>query len=360
MAPAKQLCLLYAQYEQARASLLKTSRDAVAAIDKAITTKYNYQFGKVNASDAAGYNLSAGSGSQLLNAIESVAASVSETALGSLSKASASILELIFSEILKILLAAPTVVFSLVAIPQSQAIDACNKERIFLSKAQSNFNMILSIMTKWFGGQDIGPYYDQMRRALPLILDSIKFMSDMIIDLEGQGGADNTEKNSFFDEAKYRQIQSNLHSAISITKPYSKIVDATGIDAIIDANYSKIYKNLEKKINEEYSKSRTVAAKDYMEETSTMQQGNIVDEVRITAVKNKYSSKLNALSAVRKVKLAKAQSEAKVEATLAASNYLKAAGGISASFVFDMQSIGQNLEELYTNVVKAYINYKIS
>jgi len=348
MAPPKQLCLLYAQAEAARASLLKTSRDIKALIDKIVLNKAKIKFGMIDFADVVG--------AELLSAIESVAASVAQAALGALSKASAAILELIFSEILKILLGAPTAIFSLVAIPQTQAREACNKERMFLSKAKINFDAIFAIIIKWTQGQDSAPYYEQMKRAMPYITKSIDLISDMINMLEGVS----SDRNAVFDESKYRQVQINLHNAIRETKPYSTIDNILGIDAIIESDTAKIYSTLEKKINEDYGAARSKASKEYMNEVSSLPSNNIIKTAQMEVAKNKYSTKLNVIAATRKLQLAKAQLEAKAKATFNASNYLKAVQGIGASFVFDMQQIGKNLEQLYHNILQAYANYKIS
>jgi len=82
--------------------------------------------------------------------------------------------------------------------------------------------------------------------------------------------------------------------------------------------------------------------------------------VKVETAKNEYSTKLNIISATHKAKLAKAQVDAKVQATFNARNYLEAISGIGASFVFDMQQITDNLDQLSKNILQAYASYKLS
>jgi hypothetical protein len=353
MAPSKQICLLYAQAESVKAAALKAYLDIQKLINKIVETKAKIKFGILNFADVAG--------AELLSAIESVAASVAQSALGALSKASAAVLESVFATILKILLAAPTAIFSLIAIPQSQAKDACHKERVFLSRARSNFNVILSIVLKWVDGEDGGKYYEQMKLSMPYIQKAIQLISDMIIALEGAPVSDSQIRNSVFNQSKYAELQANLHQAIQITKPYSLLNEKFRITSTIEMESSTIYRSMAKQINSDYAKDRAKLGKEYLSKMSALDvDHNIQNATQIEIAKNEYSAGMETLNMNRKLNLAKAQIDAKTQATFNASAYLKSIGGASASFVFDMQQLKTNLEDLYKNVGQAFVNYKLS
>jgi len=353
MAPPKQACLLYAEAEALKASALKAYRDVQKLINKIIETKAKIKFGILNFADVAG--------SELLSAIESVAASVSQSALGALSKASAAILEAVFSSMLKILLGAPTAIFSLVAIPQSQAKDACQKERIFLTRAKSNFDAILAIVLKWTYGADGAKYYDQMKKAMPYIENSLKLISDMIVSLDGTPLSPGQTRNSVFNESKYAELQNNLHRSIIETKPYSFLNEKFRITSVIESEAAIIYQKKSKDINSEYAKEKSKVGKEYLNKMASLQAThNIKNAADIEIAKNVYATKIEVITATKKLRLAKAQADSKVEATINASTYLKEIGGIEASFVFDMQQLSSNLESLYRNIVQAFVNYKLS
>lgn len=340
MGPPKKACemILNVQIELLR--IIKRVREIKDKIKSIIEMKGKLKYGFINLMDVIG--------AEMLAAIASIAASAAQAVFGAISGIAATFLEAILSSILKILLAHPTAIFSLVAIPHSQAIKATQEERMHLEQARRNLRTILYIILKWTKGPSGRRYYDQIKNALPYIRKAIDLSYDLLNDLGGD--------NSQFNESKYRTMQLNIEKAIEITKPQSIIDTQFQVTRKVEANRERYYQEKAHIIDIDYKKQRKELANWYRQETTELNQegDNLQSAVKAETIRNQYAFKRKAIDTERKIELHKAQLDATARSLVDKSAYVKAVGGVASEFVEDVRILGINLREFVDNAKSAY------
>jgi len=353
MPPPKQACELLLNTQINVIKILNRIREIRKKIKEGIDLKTKLRYGTVNLLDTIG--------AETVSAISSVAASTARAMLGSVSSMASTLMESILSSLLKILLAHPTAIFSLVAIPHSQAIKAVYRERTLLRRAKENLRTILRIILKWTRGFGGTQYYNQMVEALPYIQQAIAQSVSLLKELEGFD-EDGNVPNARLNESKYRFMQQNIAKAIEITKPISFIDQRAQITKHVEASREQYYQQEADRINADYDKMLATLFSEYQQDMIRInqQEDGLAKATWLEAARTEYATKRNILDAGRKEELNKASFRAAAKATVDKNAYIKAASGIVGSFVDDMQVLGANLKEFVQNTSDAFIAYKRS
>lgn len=255
--PNKIACQVVAATARAEAIIQKTIRDAKNLREKAAKVKAALLWGTIT-------DLADAIGAELLSNIEIVSGMIADAVLASVSKFASSIIEALLREVLKILLAFPEAVFSLVSIPKDAAVQSATNETSYLLKVTDRMNIIISIITKYaLNAIDSHNYYDQIRRAIPHIQNSLIFIKDVIykLDIAQQESEIN---GAFFDEKQYNRMRTELRTAIDILKPKSFLDSQLGISKNLEKTKQKYVTKLTMQINTEFNKISSEIDSKYM------------------------------------------------------------------------------------------------
>jgi hypothetical protein len=375
MPPSKPACEILAEGYEIAGDIVTKWRSVKSASKNIKKILEQLKYGIVDLADVLG--------ADLLSAIASVASNVAETYLGTISKMASSIFEYIFSLMLQILLAAPTAIFSLVAIPHDAAKKAARREAIFLAKARGKVRIILHIILKWTGGRSGTNYYKQMKDALPFITKAITLCSSLISKLEGDNTEEDGDRNAVFDKGIYKKIRGNINAAINITEPKSALEQRLGLNRRIQADKSRRFREKRQIINVSHAKKKLALTREYKAKISRIKDsggtiGNpdgLGEEVAHAAdrtltrtrrageehiVKLEYENALDLLELEKKEKLAIAESVAETEAVTNGETYVNAFSDLGSEFSSDMRRLGDCLIELLEHIRDAYKENKKS
>jgi len=357
MSPPKIACQVQANLLSTTAKLIEKVESISLTVNSIIALVAKVKYGILNFTDMAS--------AELISAVSSIAANAAQVALGAISKASAALLEAILSSLLKILLAFPTAIFSLVAIPQDQAIDAADKERLYLLNAKANLKRIISIIIHWTNGFDSNKYYKQMINAIPYINKAFELCEELIIELEGSPTEDDSELNSRFNESKYNSLRGNILQAIEITKPSSVIVENSRITQIIEKKRVDTYQSEANVINNKYAIKKSELVEWYHNETVKNTPENedkwgerLGDSLKLEGIKLEYATRLKALNVSKKEELAIAELNSSSQGIIDKSAYVESALGLAARFRNDMQVLSNELFQFIKNIKDAFLQYK--
>lgn len=326
MAPAEQACKLYSNVLEASSQLIKTIQDIRKSVKKLIEARSKILYGIINVADVAS--------GELIASASAIASTISSNIFGNISKLASGTLQLILSQLLKILLAFPTSVFSLVAIPHEQAIIAVMRERKYLLKAQLNVKNILSIASKWSVSIVSSDFYAQMKIAIPHVESAIEYATSLIKGLE----------SGVFNESIYNDLRSEVLSAINITKPRDKF----NINEAIEADRKK-----------RFSEKKRIIINDYNEKIKSLD--NKYMAMKESEKRNlSWSTDKEVLNYERDSRLSLADSQAMSEAMMNGDNYKKQFSSIASRFQFDMSILQEESVDLVKNIGRAYLYNKTS
>lgn len=244
--PSREECKVILENHKARATVYETITETLASIGTIVKTFTDLKWGMLGT--LAG---------DLYAAVGAVASKMAQNLLGSVSSMASAFMEQFLSKFLAILLAAPTAIFSIVAIPLEQANIAADEERIALNKARGNLRNIVNMLRKWFGGAGFGDYLAQMKEALPFINSAINNANALLSGLQAD--------NAFFNERIYNALKNDLDQAISITTPTSVIEEELQINKQLEAKRHKKLASLTAEINTEYNERRRGITKKYQD-----------------------------------------------------------------------------------------------
>ena len=360
MPPSKPACQALATAYKLAAEVTDKLSDIRTIIRNIISLKSKIRFGIVDIADAIG--------AEVIGAIGAVGSRVAENTLGTISKMAAGIFERIFSLLLKILLAFPTSVFSLVAIPHESAVGATKREAVLIRKAEENLRRILRIIIKWTKGKSGSDYRNQMIEALPYIITAIRACADLIHGLQGEPGEPGEfGGNAVFKGGVYNRIKANLATAIELSTPESVIEKRLEINKRLENEKQSIYNKKADAIKAKYNTRKRALADTYREnmaeakpnssETAPNRLADAIKEHKIAIV---YKEDLETLNTWKKEKLAIAELEAE---TLALSNkdvWIKAFTDAGEQFIIDMKTLEDQLFDMLENIKDAYVQNKLS
>ena len=354
MAPPRQACQLLADIMSAAADVMEAWEKIKKSLADIRKTRANIKYGIIDIADFTA--------SELLNAVASIATTIAQSMAGPVTAASAALIEAILSEILMILLAFPTAIFSLVAIPHRQAIDATSAERMKLVAARQNIMTILRIISKWTQGYGGTAFYEQIVGALPHIEKAIKYSNQMIQDLanvmEYQGGG----RDAQFNEGIYKSMKAEIQQAMVILKPKSVIVERSNILPMMQKEQKKKRDQLVAVINTKYNADKKAIDLKHAQELSKSLKNGASLESAIAKEKadNVWAFELKLLDTKRKEDIAAAEIKAAADAEFNSGILEKAAKGIVGEFAYDMKLVGDNLYAFLQNMRHAYENYQLS
>lgn len=353
MPPSEEACKIILTTQTNIIKILKRIREIRDKITSAIELKANLKFGGTGLIDAIG--------AEVLAAIGSVAASSAKAMLGAVSGAASTVMEAIMSSILKILLANPTAIFSLISIPHSQAVEAVYKERTLLRQAYQNLRTILRIILKWGKGFGGTRFYNQITEALPYIKEALALSVSLLGELEGYDG-DGDVPNARMDEGKYRRMQRNIAKAIEITKPESVIDNQLQITKRVEESRERYYQKKAIEINKKYDGQRNSLHSEYTKDMIRVNnsEDGLAQSIKLEAVRVEYAMKRKLIEAERKIELNTANAEAVARSLVDRNAYKKAIGGLVGSFNDDIQTLGYNLKEFVENISDAFAAHKRS
>ncbi len=361
MPPSKPACRALATGYKLSGEVSEKWRDIKSAIKKIIKLKYRLKYGILSdIADTIGSELSSFAGA--------VASRVAENVLGSISKMAAGILEQVFGLILRMLLAFPTAIFSLVAIPHDAAKKATRSESLYLRKADENLRRILYIITKWTRGKSGNEFRNKMLEALPFILKSIKLLQDMILSLRGISvNDDEYGANAVFKDSEYSLLKTNLSAAIRVSEPTSSLEQKMRLNERFENEKSGRYKRKADKIKADYGVRRRKLVAWYNTELKATRvdasdkfSTRLVDSAKQHLIGIKYNERLELLNTWKKEKLAAAELAAETETMTNSSTWAKAFSDLGDQFSSDMQLLVGQLEEMLGNIKDAYIQNKLS
>jgi len=380
MAPPKEACKLYVDILDTKSKLIQAVMDVKDAVRKLSEIRGKIRFGIINLADVIG--------AETIAAISSISATIATSIFGAASKAVSNVLNLIISQILKIVLAYPTAIFSLVAIPHEQAILSAGMERRSLLKARENLRTVLQIMSKWLRSVSAVDYYAQIKNAIPYIEAAIREASSIMKGLEGDS---DDGRNATFSEGSYNKLRSLIATAIQITKPQSVVVNTLKINQSIEADRKRIYGNKKVVIDKKYRELKVSTDEEYQAKLAKAYERNsrieyAIDSrttsneddskikkvaksihesklketqsmgfaIQIEELKLEWSARISVLENEHSTRLSVAEMEASKEAALNTQRWLDGFNNVQISFVFDMNLVGKNLSELVSNIGKAY------
>jgi ElaB/YqjD/DUF883 family membrane-anchored ribosome-binding protein len=303
--------------------------------------------------------------SDVLSTVDSTAEAVSQNVLGAVSQASSFLFAQLFAALIRVVLSAPTALFSFVAIPYGQAVKTTDRERVYLYKAKRNLTNLQSIASRWHKNTNGPDYYKQISDANKYVKAAMVYAKSLLSKLE----LDSENDNGYFDEGDYSGLKSNLEHAIKLTvvKPYSN--SGFNISQVVENNKQSIYNRNIKIINTEYAAKKKNISKTY---TSRLQDASNTTSSKRTmlektgssynedGLKTDYQYQITALNSWYELKKTQTASDAQYKAYLNGSNYVKAYDGESAQFVFDMNYMMKELSDFVENVRKATEYYNTS
>lgn len=341
-------------------------------------------------------------GAEAVSLISRIASQAAQSVLGSVSKYSASILTSILDAILRLLLAAPTAVYSLVAIPYQAAFEATENEQRMLKRMESSLRTIFDIIARWTDITPKSEYYNQMLVARPLIRAALDIINDMIKSLVGED-EDGGQRNASFNEQKYDRLRSLIKQAIDVTLPRSLIDKQARFSDYLQNKKEKIYQNSAKKINADYNNKLSALANNYTQsivsgsdtidnsaKRNNAEYPSSFDDIkqRVTAVPDavkrtyldaEYQIKVENLERARKRKLEEARLNAEyqvLKSTFNTEGALHDSGSLSAEystklfnsykertsaqFSFEIKKLGDSLYDLSQSAPRALYYYKES
>ena len=282
MAPDEQACKLIATKYSAQAQLAETIKSATSVINQIIELFGKFKWGKVTLA------LPDSILAEFYAAASGMASGIAASLLGSVSSFAAKILEMILSEILKIVLCAPTALFSLVSIPQKVAIDKLSNERKLLMKARSDIQVLINFINKWMVSLSGSKYYNQMKEAIPYVNKALNLCQQIFKELGGvgDGSVGKPALNAYFNESKYKELQTNLDQAILLTSPKSSFINARG-DIFNKVKMRKVEIMREKslKINKDFEGRRNNIIHSYKNASDANVQKTNTEASRIDGIK---------------------------------------------------------------------------
>jgi len=324
MPPYKQACELSIKVMKASYELNKRIVDNRLKLNRVSSAKIKQKFGILDAI-----------GAEMISSIGALSAYVAGSIVGAISKTASTFIESVMYLLLQILLSAPTVVFSLVAIPLDRALKAVAEERIYLMRAQMNMNTIIQILSKWTVRVAGNEYYQQIKDSMWYLEQAINFIGEIVQGLSGP--------NAVFSESAYRRVHDNIQKAYDITKPFSMIDDRLGLTD-----------KLESKRNDNLQKEKSKIDTRYMAQMNKLKDWYTKDPDKF---RNEYSAQTVILETKWKEELHDADLKASYQAIIDKGIYYKAAGGAKAEFASDMQALSIAVSDLYNNMKKAYERY---
>lgn len=352
-------CELILDVELKAAETSNKTEESRETIRKFLSTKGKVKYGLINILDVLG--------AETLAAINSIAATVSDELIGSVSKLASNIFEKIVADILKMLLSYPNAIFSLVAIPHSAAVQASYDEISHLEKTKRDISYISYVINKWSKGYNGRRFYDQMKNAMPFIEEAITMSVDMINQLEGGEIKPGESLNAFFDERKYHKLQRNIQQAIKITLLDSIVNNRLQVTKQIENSRDERYIELSNGIIKEYKSRKIDLDKEYfakiqdIEKVPTVSQGFVnsnITALRIDVITQKYSAEKNNLEFEKNNKLKAAKLKASLDASIDGSSYAKSVNGIVGEFNYDIRELGERLSSLVNNFKLAFNSYQ--
>jgi len=371
--PSEEVCRVYVAGMSTLLDLFKTIEKVSESVKKISKAKSFIKYGILDSI-----------GAELVSLITRASSQIGQSALGSVSKYSASILSAILDPILQILLTAPTAVFSLVAIPHEIALESVANEQRLLMRMHANIRMIFDIITKWANTTPRGEYYEQMKAALPFIRGALRLINDIIVDLTANSRNGN---NASINEQKYSQLQSAIKTAIDITLPKSLIDEQAKFIEYLEEKKAKIYSIKAEKINKKYSKKLADLSIDYTQSIAkgrgTLDRGakgdnnqypssfdeikegvsNIPESFDSAVINSIYQINIRNLnrSKTRELEGAKLDAEREVLKSTFNMKLLESyKDRTSSQFSYEIKKLGDYLSDLSISSVKAFAYYKES
>lgn len=324
MPPYKQACEITVAASVAKYRYTKRIMDNTRKLNKLLGIKAKKKFGIID-----------DLGAEMVSAVSSLSSYIAESVTGTLSKIASTFIESVMFLLLQILLSAPTVVFSLVAIPHDRALKLVAEERLYLMRARGNLNTIIQILSKWTLLGASNEYYQQIKDSMHYLQEAIRFIQEIIQGLSGP--------NATFNESAYRRVHDNIQAAYEITQPISIISDRLGLND-----------ELENKRNDNLQKEKDKIDARYIRIMNELKGWYAKD---VDKRKNEYNAKVIIIEAQWKEELHYAELKADQQAVVDKGVYYKAVGGMKAEFSSDMQSLSIAVSDLYNNMKKAFSCY---
>jgi hypothetical protein len=350
--PPREACQARAAADNAKISITEKIKKIKRAVLDANYKLVAFKFG------SSAKNFLRSVSADALSAINSTADAVAQNVLGAVSQASSFLFAQLFAAIIRVVLSAPTALFSIMAIPYEQAVKANNRERAYLYKAKRNLANLQSIVLRWNKSANGPNYYKQIKEADKYVKAAIGYAKSLLSKLD----LDSQNDNGYFDEGDYSGLKANLQHAIKLTviKPYSS--SGFNISQIVDNDKQNIYNRNIKTVNAEYAERKRYITKTYtskIQDTSntTGSKRTMLDKTKSSynedGLKTDYQYQMTALNSWYELRKTQVASDAQYKAYLNGSNYVKSYEGESAQFVFDMNYMMKELSDYVENVRRA-------
>jgi hypothetical protein len=339
-------------------------------------------------------------------AVGFLASQLAAAALGAVSGMANKILETIFNQLLKIIMAGPEAIFALVKFPQDKAKLHTLREEQYMISAQQCMAVVIRILNKYLNGFDSDQYYRSMKKALPHINNAIAGLDQLIKELNLT-----TNDSPYFDTNKFNYIMSEIDTAVNMTIPKSILIQKLGIDKAmekgkqeeraaadaknkewydrkkreLDATYRTMLNDLRKQLSDQKKaeankRSDRDAQKGREKGVSLKGVTDTFDNVgdqfkgegaeidlnrRISGIDAEYQTKLEGLKRDYDFQVQKDRSAADFRAMdPTSSRHQKivsdTANKTKQEFLDDMDNLGGNLKKMLLDIKDAFIEYKMS
>lgn len=341
-------------------------------------------------------------------AVGFLASQLAAAALGAVSGMANKILETIFNQLLKIIMAGPEAIFALVKFPQDKAKLHTQREAQYIFSAQNSMRIVIRILNKYLGGFNSDQYYVSMKKALPHIQRAITGIEDLLKEMNVTANS-SAGDSVYFDTNKFNSIMGSIDIAVRETIPKSILAQVAGLEEVgekrkqeereiadkknkewydrkkreLDSTYRDLLNGLRKQLSdskkaEANKRQAREDQKDNGQNTGfiTDTQNNIGDQFRgegaeidlnrrIGGIDAEYQTKLEGLKRDYEFQVEKDRGLADLKALDPTNNKHKklvseAFDQKKIEFTRDMDMLGGNLKKMLLDIKDAFIEYKMS
>jgi len=306
-----------------------------------------------------------------LAAAMQISADLASSLVGNASQAALAMIQAILAPLLKLILAFPESLMSLVRIPQDSAIAAVASEREYLNKAQNNLIIISGIIYKWSGADNRYDYTDQMQKVVNLLGVARKELSVVIQRLDVNYNSPQDEQSAYFDYNRFQGALSFLKAAIDTIDVGSSLKILDNIDKARKQKADELYRIEEQKIKKDkqdelkklsdkyYEKAKSGTGIDAGQEESTSFEKGIAS-AKGDAAAMWYKEQRDFIEAKYKGALSLARTRAEAKAAIDKSVYSMAGASFADEFQADLDLALENASKFTTNMYHAYLYNKKS
>lgn len=328
-------------------------------------------------------------GAELTAIAGQLASQIVSSAAGAISGAMAAILQMVFKQILRILLAGPTAIFSMINMPLDKAKKHTQREKVKLLSAKGHMTVCVKIISKWLSGFGGEKYVKQMKDAMPYIEKTVSGIQSILNELNVPEG-----QTPYFNSTAYNNVLLNLRNAVDITEPKSSVLEKLDFQTNIEADQDEeINRYLDDpaygldigigsiSMNDYRDQKKLDYAKEYTDRISSINASRnpsnvsswnvvastqenlkrIASEADISFAKSKYKLQIEGLDnwyeinkqiVINRVKFTRVD--------VIGRSVIRSKDRLAAEFSADYNELTKNLKAMRSDIIDAFADYKQS